>query len=134
MKCFHDPIQDAVGICKSCGKGLCPDHLTDLGRGLACRGSCEEAVRVLIGLIDHNVSSTGPSIRILKRSSLTAYGSGLFLIIVGAIFLVTGYRSRMDLSLYIGGAFLVYGTWNLVRTIRYAAAVAQLPEGKDGKS
>jgi hypothetical protein len=45
MKCFYHHDQDAVGECKSCGKGLCPACAVDLGKGLACRQRCEDNVR-----------------------------------------------------------------------------------------
>lgn len=50
MSCFYHHERDSVGGCKSCGKNLCPECAVDLGRGLACRGRCEEDVRALFGL------------------------------------------------------------------------------------
>ena len=118
MKCFYDPSQDAIGTCKCCGRGLSADHLTDLGKGLACRGRCEEDVRSLVTLIHRNVSSSAATNQILKRSSLTAYGSGVFLTVTGLIFTFTGLRERrLDSTLFLGIGFLAYGVWTLfVRT------------------
>ena len=47
MKCYRHQATDAVGLCKSCCKGLCKNCATEVARGLACRGSCETAVRAL---------------------------------------------------------------------------------------
>jgi hypothetical protein len=46
MRCFYHPDAEAVGICKSCQKGLCAESAVDFGDGLACQG-CEERVRAL---------------------------------------------------------------------------------------
>lgn len=76
MKCFYDPTQDAVGPCKSCDRGSSPDHLTDLGKGLACRG--EDDVKALIVLIERNIAGSLTSETILKRVPRAVYGSGMF--------------------------------------------------------
>jgi hypothetical protein len=132
MKCFYDPTQDAVGACKSCGRGLSHEHLTEMDKGLACRGRCEDDVRSLITLIDRNVSSSAATNQILKRSSVTAYGSGVFLSFLGAIFIIMGYRHpRLDFTFYMGTAFLIYGLWTLFRTYKYARIVAYLPDTTD---
>jgi hypothetical protein len=39
VKCFHHPSDDAVGLCKACGKGVCRACAVDLGEGLACANS-----------------------------------------------------------------------------------------------
>ena len=44
MKCYYHQQKDAVGICASCGKGLCVNCAADLGHGLACKDRCEEAL------------------------------------------------------------------------------------------
>ena len=66
MRCYYHQDRDAVGLCKSCGKGLCADCQTDLGQGLACKGRCEARVRDLIALIDHNVR-VAPAAQTLLR-------------------------------------------------------------------
>ena len=132
MKCYYDSTEDAVGACKSCGRGLSHGHLTEMAKGLACRGRCEEDVRMLITLIERNVSSSAATNRILKRSSATGYGSGFFYVILGAIFAITGYgQDGLDFSFYMGAAFLAYGVWTFFRTYRYARIVAGLPEETD---
>lgn len=44
MKCWHHPAEDAVGVCRHCGRGLCPECAVELERWLACRGRCEGKV------------------------------------------------------------------------------------------
>src|SRR5262249_52940930 len=55
MHCFYHQDKYAVGVCKSCGKGVCIECAVDLGKGLACRGRCEESVRAITQLIDRNI-------------------------------------------------------------------------------
>lgn len=57
MKCYSHNERDAVGICKNCSRGLCPDCAVDLVDGLACKGRCEEAVRGMNALVSQNVSA-----------------------------------------------------------------------------
>ncbi|MEI9865181.1 MAG: hypothetical protein WDN00_11660 [Limisphaerales bacterium] len=48
MRCFYHQEKESVGICKSCGKGVCQECAVDLKRGLACRGHCEDNVQSII--------------------------------------------------------------------------------------
>ncbi len=47
MKCFRHPDLDALGICRSCFKGLCGLCVVDVGNGIACKNSCEQSVGLL---------------------------------------------------------------------------------------
>ena len=88
-------------------------------------------MRSLITLIDRSMSSSAATNQILKRSSLAGYGSGIFLFVMGLLFTFTGLKDpRMDFTLYLGVAFLIYGLWTLIRTFRYAAIVAKLPDAE----
>ena len=42
MKCFYHQDRDAVGVCKSCERGVCSECAVDLGKGLACKDRCED--------------------------------------------------------------------------------------------
>lgn len=129
MKCFYDSTQDAVGSCKSCGRGLSHEHLSDMDRGLACKDRCEDDVRSLITLTDGNVSSSAATNQILKRSSSAGYGSGVFLTLMGIVFGFTGLKEpHLDFTLFLGMGFVVYGIWILVRAHRHAGIVAGLPD------
>lgn len=44
MNCFRHSDVPAVGLCKACSKGVCPDCAAEASGGLACRGSCEVRV------------------------------------------------------------------------------------------
>ena len=80
------------------------------------------------------MSSSAATSQILKRGSLAGYGSGIFLSVFGLIFTFTGLKEgRMDFTLYIGVAFLIYGLWTLIRAFRYAAIIAKLPDETEPK-
>lgn len=129
MKCFYDPTQDAVGTCKSCQRGISHEYLTDMGKGIACKGRCEEDAAALIALIDRNMAASEASNQILRRSSATGYGSGVFMIVMGIFFAARGYNSvELGFTFYMGAIFVAYGVWTLVRMSRYAKIVAKLPK------
>ena len=54
MNCFNHSDHAAVGICKSCGKALCRDRMTEMPHGLACKGACEPRVQLMNRIIDNN--------------------------------------------------------------------------------
>ena len=56
MKCFYHPSSEAVGICKNCPNGLCPECAADVGDGLACRGRCESKVTAVNALLEKSTS------------------------------------------------------------------------------
>lgn len=54
MKCYSHFNKEAVGMCKSCNKGICVDCSIDTGFGLACQGSCEQEVSEIHELVERN--------------------------------------------------------------------------------
>lgn len=52
MKCYNHPDHDAVGVCKSCQKGICMECATTIDESLSCKGRCEEDVAVLNYMIE----------------------------------------------------------------------------------
>jgi hypothetical protein len=127
MNCFHHPTTAAVGICKSCGKGLCPSCAADLGKGLACKGRCEEDVTNLIGLIDRNIQRSPMNEELLKKVRTHSYRGEIFNIVFGLIligFSVNGYfqyglAGSAPLLAAMGLCFLVFGLTGLCRAPRF---------------
>lgn len=118
MKCFYHQDHDAVGICKSCGKGLCTECAVDMEKGLACKERCEEDVKSLIRLIQNNIrlSPTSSSIiRASKRGGLIASG---FYIVLGLVFAGGGFHDDMPLITAMGGCFVIFGIISLIRVSR----------------
>lgn len=50
MRCYYDG-QDAVGVCKHCGRGVCQDSGATVGKSLACKGRCEDEVSAMNDLM-----------------------------------------------------------------------------------
>lgn len=112
MKCYNHHDQDAVGICKQCSKGICPDCVIDVGGGIACKATCAEAVSELNALIKANAAAT--TINLRKGGS---YFLPMFLVGLGTIFLVEALRSNrsteamgfvvMSAAMFIGFGLLL---------------------------
>ncbi len=97
MKCFDHADVDAVGLCKSCGKGLCKRCAVDLGEGLACADSCELAVRDLI---------------VHMRISRQALAST-----------PQAYKTASTVGFLVGGTFIAVGVSALLTPIGWVAPV-----------
>jgi hypothetical protein len=89
VKCFHHPADDAVGLCKSCGKGLCKTCAVDLGEGLACADSCEVAVRDLIMHVRVSRQALQSTPAAYKTQSTVGFLAGAAFVAVGATSLLT---------------------------------------------
>jgi hypothetical protein len=46
MRCFSHHDIAAIGICRTCGKGLCPACAREIDRGIVCSDACAESTRV----------------------------------------------------------------------------------------
>jgi len=104
MKCFKHIDKDAVGICKSCGKGLCPECATVFQKGLACKEECEEEVQALIILGEKSKT-------VLKKTSRTIYASGILFFSIGGFlaFISLGIEETSSKIPVILFAFLSFG-------------------------
>ena len=112
MKCFDHSDQDAVGICKSCQKGLCKECAVDLNGGLACRARCEPQVRALSQLVDSNVR-LAPVAALAKQH----LGAATFNLLLGVVFTLWGIRGPGFL-LALGVVFLLWGAVELSNGLR----------------
>jgi hypothetical protein len=132
MKCFYDPTQDAIGTCKSCGKGISSEYTVDLGKGLACKGRCEEDVRTLIGLIEHNISLRGASANLMRNASGTSLSTGLMNFVFGSAFIWFGARDRDDIDPFfitIGLIFVLWGAVTFRRSLAYRRSFSKEATG-----
>jgi len=145
MRCFYHQDKEAVGLCKSCAKGVCAECAVDLGNALACRNRCEERAQSIIKIQDHAIQSLKP---LQPRMQLTAsaarplqssaqpkdslavkwgklgrstrwfrWGSGPYYVLVGIILiLVDNDTAQVILGVCFGG----FGIFSLVQTRRRA--------------
>ncbi len=47
MKCYFHRQADAVGLCRACSRGLCPECAAEVSTVLACRNRCERQAEAL---------------------------------------------------------------------------------------
>src|SRR5207302_6215916 len=114
MKCFYHETRDAIGVCKSCGKGLCRECAVDLDKGLACRGRCEEDARAVIALIDRNIRFEPTVSSIIARTRRGRVGAAVFYFVCGAAFIAWGFTMpELHVILFLGVAFVLYGLFTL---------------------
>jgi hypothetical protein len=120
MKCFYHHDRDAVGNCKSCGKGLCPECVVDLGKGLACRGRCEDDAQAVIKLIDQNIKISDRAATLLDARKGAGGGASTINLITGAIFVVWGITDpeRLMFLIILGVCFIGFGAFSFFKSRR----------------
>ena len=117
MKCYNHHDKEAMGICKSCQKGLCTECIILIDGSISCKGECQEDVATLNYMVKKGrkvykdlSKQWSPAIFIHILGGLTFIGFGLIekgtklsflLISLGIIFLITGVlninqRKRMS--------------------------------------
>ncbi len=130
MRCFYHQDQEAVGSCKSCGKGLCAACAADLGRGLACRGRCEADVRAMIELTDHHIRMKPTTARLIRAGRSARLAAAVLFLVMG-LFLTYGWfvEPQMWMAIIMGFCLFVYGIYHFIWSRRMAD---QTPETEPG--
>jgi hypothetical protein len=120
MRCFYHQDREAIGTCKSCGKGLCPDCAVDLGKGLACRDRCEQDVRAVIALVERNIQLQPTTTRLIQAGGSARWAGSIFFLASGAVFLYFGLTSdhEMPLVSVLGGCFVAFGLFQMLWALR----------------
>ena len=121
MRCFYHEDKEAVGTCKSCGKGLCRGCAVDLTKGLACRGHCETDAQALIQLIDRNIQLSAKfppssvSSQIIQSGNKMRFATGVLMIAMGVSFCVLAQHDfeRLKIFCIMGAVFIAYGIFVL---------------------
>ncbi len=116
MKCFNHHNQDAVGVCKSCLKGICVNCATDIGGGITCSDECESVAKDNIRLVKNTVDAQ----RDFKKGG--AYFGPFYLLLMGLAFIGFGQykKSFFEFGTIIGGIFCVFGLLLFVINYRHA--------------
>lgn len=103
MRCFNHPEREAIGLCKQCSKGLCPDCATDLVHGLACRGIHEEDVERIHTLVSRNVRIQSTVMK--PRNLLLA---PLFFMFLGITLIGGGIYANRTFLMIMGIGMMVF--------------------------
>ncbi|GLQ30891.1 hypothetical protein [Litoribrevibacter albus] len=112
MKCYKHQDIDAIGLCKSCHKGVCPECSALVGGSVACAESCQEDVAALNYMVERGKKvyknlgkQWGPSVIIngVGGAFFLSFGiynfgriSSWLLIGLGAIMIVGGIMSAVQ--------------------------------------
>jgi len=114
MKCYNHPEMDAVAICKACGKAICKECAVDVGKGIACKGECEEDVKNINELMKRNIKAYEG----LKGRSLV---TPMFVLIMGLLFSGFAVLSGNFLGVVglMGILLAVFGGVAIVVNMRY---------------
>ena len=120
MKCYHHDTRDAVGICKSCGKGLCTECAVDMHYGLACKGRCERAAEELISLIQQNVTLRQTAATATRNIRPNTYIQAALLTVFGVAFggmglQVPGLMPYMCGLAVVCFAYAAYAVWRALQ-------------------
>lgn len=107
MKCFYSE-SEAVGICKSCGRGLSRPFLSEFPKGLACANRCEADVQRLIRAEE---AVPGGGINGVVSGGFTMLAGGAFFYFSG------GLAGGLSLPSFMGVVFFFYGLYVAVRAI-----------------
>src|SRR5262249_49667793 len=103
MRCFNHLDQEAVGLCKSCGRGLCPNCAAEVEKALACRGRCESDVLDLLS-INRN------ALQFAKSTKQARFlGPALFMV-VGVMLMLLGFSTDgIGFAIWAGGIVTAIG-------------------------
>ena len=110
MKCFYHQNKDAIGVCKTCYKGLCGDCAVDVTNGIACKDKCEEKVKELNATFEKNKSSYLRASQAYLRNALVQLMLGLLFLIIGLM--TKNLRPTYGIFLIISGIiFFLSSFW-----------------------
>jgi hypothetical protein len=111
MKCYYHPKEDAVAICKSCGKGVCKDCAIMLSGNSYCK-TCIEEGKVGVGpvTIPQAQLATAKPTGIPSRTPFIIGSVGSIMAGVAAILMIfVGYTSLFLFGLLGGYGYGVTG-------------------------
>ena len=119
MNCFYHPDQPALGLCKSCGRGLCRSCTAEVPDGLACKNHCEDRVMLINRIIDSNK-------QILTAANVQIRSGTIFMIVLGILFcafgflpyFISGQKGPIFLGI-MGLVFLITGLLRLRKKAKY---------------
>ena len=114
MRCYNHHDTDAVGICKFCGRGLCPGCATEVEKAVACRDRCEADVVTLLSL-NRN------ALQYARTTKQARYLGPVIFIVLGAMLMTMGLTFEgIDFAMFAGAIVLAIGVTFLILQHRMA--------------
>lgn len=121
MECYHHRGVSAVGICKSCSRGICRECAIEVTNGIACPGECANEAEKLDSLIKESEGAAREGAKLAK--SINIFSIEMFNIVLGLVFGGVGiYESRVWMLL-LGAAFVILGTTGVIRVWRASRTI-----------
>lgn len=104
MKCYQHRETEAVGVCKTCGKAVCPDCTVDQGFALTCQGECETIARA-----NHQLNTN--AIAMYSSQKKNRYVGALFFLLLGSLFIIFGLGESFSFNFLVasGAALFCFG-------------------------
>jgi hypothetical protein len=116
MRCFYHADREAVGVCKSCQRGICHECIADVGKGIACKNRCEDDARGLVALADAAIRQQPANEFIVARMRRNRLVTAIFYLLLGGGFVVTGILyPYVRFGAYLGAVFVVFGIYTLTQ-------------------
>ena len=118
MNCFYHSGSAAIGICKSCFRGVCEKCAAPGVEGVACASRCEEKVKVLMKFQERAATSFGIAAGSYARSAI-------FIALMGILFIGYGwefneFNQRMKIFFEVfGGLFILGGAFYAYTATKY---------------
>ena len=123
MICYHHHDRPAVGICKSCNKGLCYECAVDIGHGLACKNSCENEVRALNDVLERSKTAYQKAGKAYKRTALISGLLGCAFLLWGILQVTLIHEVGIAVFLIPFGVILLFASFLSLRSGRQIAHV-----------
>jgi len=111
MNCFKHREKPALGVCKSCGKGLCEECLQEVPNGLSCKGECEGRVAIIGKMVDDYPRTLGAARNLLRRNAVLYMTLGSISLL---IFFLLCVSNGLDVALFPGILGLIFSTLGIV--------------------
>lgn len=120
MKCFNHSSSDAVGVCKSCGRALCRECVTEVGLSLSCKDRCETVVGTMNDLVERGSTAYQKTSASYLRSGILVSLLGLIFFVLGVFGLLGGDRGPWAVLIAVMGLlFLGMGVSSLISARRF---------------
>jgi sulfite exporter TauE/SafE len=106
MNCFYHPDRPAIGLCKHCQRGLCPDCASLVDDSLACKDRHESQVHALNRMTERNLLASA-------RTGANYRRNAWFYLLTGLLFAGFGinqvrWMGLQGYFLLAVGVFLIY--------------------------
>jgi len=140
MHCFNHPRNDAVGICRACGKGICADCIVPTEHGLTCSPKCSDRSEAVDAMIDRNLKLSAPvgsmwqrtgNVYLVMRRVYIGIGVVVILFGVGIVVTCPVKSPIFPVAAGLAAGFGLLGLILLTAGLRIKNPMADMPIGDD---